>query len=60
MMTGHAQGRPNTVGFDHKGRTYHFGASLSEQEVLRLVKTIRLKVSIREDWSEVEPLPVVK
>jgi hypothetical protein len=54
------QGRPNTVGFDYKGRTYHFGTSLSEQEVLRLIKTIRLKVSIREDWSEVEPLPVAK
>jgi hypothetical protein len=48
------------VGFDYMGRTYQFGARLSEQEVLRLIKTIRLKVSIREDWSEVEPLPVVK
>jgi hypothetical protein len=57
---GHGQRRPDTVGFDYKGRTYHFGASLSEQEVLRLIKTIRLKVSIREDWSEVDPLPVVK
>ena len=54
------QGRPDMVGFDYKGRTYHFGASLSEQEVLRLIKTIRLKVAIRDDWSEVEPLPVGK
>jgi hypothetical protein len=53
------QGRPDMVGFDYKGRTYHFGTSLSEQEVLRLIKTIRLKVPIREDWSEVDPLPVV-
>jgi hypothetical protein len=56
----HGSRRPDTVAFDHKGRTYHFGAGLSEQEVLRLIKTIRLKFAIREDWSEVEPLPVVK
>ena len=54
------QGRPDMVSFDYKGRTYRFGASLSEQEVLRLIKTIRLKVPIRDDWSEVEPLPVGK
>jgi hypothetical protein len=52
--------RSDRVGFDCNGRTYQFGARLSEQEVLRLIKTIRLKVSIREDWSEVEPLPVRK
>jgi hypothetical protein len=51
---------PDRVAFDHKRRTFHFGASLSEQEVLRLIKTIQTKVSIREDWNEVEPLPVVR
>jgi hypothetical protein len=57
---GHWQRPPDMVGFDYKGRNYHIGASLSEQEVLRLIKTIRLKVAIRDDWSEVEPLPVVR
>jgi hypothetical protein len=56
---GNGRPRPDSVAFDHEGRTYRFGISLSEQEVLRLIKTIRLKVLIRDDWSEVEPLPVM-
>ena len=52
--------QPDSVAFDHKGRMYRFGINLSEQEVLRMIKTIHLKVLIREDWSDVEPLPVLK
>ena len=56
----HQRRTPDSVAFDYKGRIYRFGIDLSEQEVLRLVKTIRNKVLIREDWAEVEPLPVLK
>ena len=57
----HFARRPlDCVAFDHKGRIYRFGINLSEQEVLHLVKTIHMKVPIREDWAEVEPLPVLK
>jgi len=50
--------RPKSVGFDYKGRTYHFGEHLSEHEIARLIKTIRSRFPIRDDWREVDPLPV--
>jgi hypothetical protein len=50
----------DTVAFDHNGRTCRIGHGLSEQEVMRLVKTIRSRFPIGDDWSEVEPLPVVR
>jgi hypothetical protein len=43
---------------DYEGRIHHFGVGLSEQEVLRIVLTIRLRFPIRNDWDDVEPLPV--
>ncbi len=52
--------RPNSVAFDHKGKTYRFGCALTEPEVMRLIKTIRSRFPIRDDWSEAEPLPVMK
>ena len=55
----HRHEAPDSLAFEHKGRMYRFGINLSEQEVLRLVKTIRTKVQIRDDWAEVEPLPVL-
>ena len=54
----HPRSRARSVAFDHQGRTYHFGVGLSEQEVMRLIKTIRTRFPIRDDWNEVEPLPV--
>jgi hypothetical protein len=45
-----------SVAFDHGGRTYHFGSGLSLDEARRLVKTIRARFPIRDDWDNVEPL----
>jgi hypothetical protein len=53
-------GRSNSVAFEHRGLTYHFGTGLSEQEVVRLVKTIRSRFLIRDDWNDAEPLPVIQ
>ncbi len=55
----HARRRPDAVAFDHNGRTYRFGHRLSEQEVMRLIKTIRSKYPIRDAWDDAEPLPVI-
>jgi hypothetical protein len=52
--------RPDMVAFDHNRRTYRFGHGLSEQEFMRLIKTIRSRFPIRDDWNDVEPLPVVR
>jgi hypothetical protein len=52
--------RPTSIKFDHKGKTYQFGCLLSEPEVMRLIKTIRSRFPIRDDWSEAEPLPVIR
>jgi hypothetical protein len=46
--------------FEHGGQTHYFGSGLSEHELVRLVKTIRSRLPIRDDWNDVEPLPVVK
>jgi hypothetical protein len=51
--------RRNAVAFEHGGRTHHFGIGLSEHEVVRLVKTIRSRFPIRDDWSDAEPLPII-
>jgi hypothetical protein len=50
---------PNAVLFEHGGQTHHFGSGLSKHELVRLVKTIRSKLPIRDDWNDVESLPVV-
>ncbi len=53
--------RPSEVAFDvERAGTYQFGYGLSELEVTRLVKTIRDRFSIRDDWKEVEPLPIAR
>ena len=52
------RGRSTAVAFDHRNRTYQFGVGLSEAEVMRLIKTIRSRFPIRDDWNEAEPLPV--
>ena len=54
----HYLSRSTAVAFDHKDRTYRFGVGLSEPEVMRLIKTIRSRFPIRDDWNEAEPLPV--
>ncbi len=51
-------GRAAAVAFDHRDRTYRFGFGLSGPEVMRLLKTIRSRFPIRDDWSEAEPLPI--
>ncbi len=51
-------GRTSVVAFDYKNKTYQFGIGLSETEVMRLIKTIRERFPIRDDWKEAEPLPV--
>jgi hypothetical protein len=54
-------GRPSEVAFDmERGGTHQFGYGLSELEVARLVKTIRDRFPIRDDWKEVEPLPIAR
>ena len=55
---GEARGRPSAVAFDYETKTYQFGFGLSESEVMRLIKTIRERFPIRDDWKEAEPLPV--
>jgi hypothetical protein len=55
-----AKHHPTSITFDHKGETYQFGCALSEPEVMRLVKTIRSRFPIRDDWNEAEPLPVIR
>jgi hypothetical protein len=50
----------NAVLFEQGRQTRHFGSGLSEQELVRLVKTIRSRLPIRDDWNDVEPLPFVK
>lgn len=52
-------GSPNAVAFEHGGRTHHFGVGLSAHEVVRLVKTIRSRFPIRDDWNDAEPLPII-
>jgi hypothetical protein len=52
------RGRPSAVAFDFQNRTFQFGVRLSESEVMRLIKTIRERFPIRDDWREAEPLPV--
>jgi hypothetical protein len=52
--------RADSVVFDYRGKTYRIGYQLYESEAIRLVKTIRERFPIRDDWSEAEPLPVVK
>jgi hypothetical protein len=52
--------RPSSVAFDYKGKTYQFGCALSAPEVMRLIKTIRTRFPIRDDWNEAEPLPVIR
>ncbi len=53
--------RPSEVAFDvQRAGTHRFGYGLSELEVTRLVKTIRDRFPIRDDWKEVEPLPVTR
>jgi hypothetical protein len=53
--------RPSQVAFDvDRCGTYQFGYGLSELEVARLVKTIRDRFPIRDDWKEVEPLPIAR
>jgi hypothetical protein len=47
------------VAFDSGGRTHHFGVGLSENEVARLVKTIRQRFPIKDEPDDVEPLPVL-
>jgi hypothetical protein len=53
------ENQPCALAFDHGGRTHHFGVGLSEYEVNRLVKTIRTRYRIPDDWDDVEPLPVI-
>ncbi len=57
-----AQGRavPSAVAFDYQNKTSQFGVGLSESEVMRLIKTIRERFPIRDDWKEAEPLPVLR
>jgi hypothetical protein len=56
-----AVGPPSEVVFDlERGGTHRFGYRLSELEVARLVKTIRDRFPIRDDWKEVEPLPIAR
>ena len=50
--------RSSSVVFDYETKTYQFGFGLSESEVMRLIKTIRERFPIRDDWKEAEPLPV--
>jgi hypothetical protein len=54
------EGSSSALAFDHGGKTHYFGNGLSEYEVKRLVKTIRLRFPIPEDPDDVEPLPVIK
>ena len=56
----HGQRHPDMVAFDHKSRTYRFGKGLSEQEIMRLIKTIQSRFPIPEAWNDVEPLPVLE
>ncbi len=57
---GDARLRSSAVAFDYRTKTYQFGDGLSEGEVMRLIKTIRERFPIRDDWKEAEPLPVVR
>ncbi len=54
----------SAVVFEHGGKIHRFGTGvgvpLSKQEVVRLVKTIRLRFPIRDDLDDAEPLPVVE
>jgi hypothetical protein len=57
---GEARLRSSAVAFDYRTKTFQFGVGLSEGEVMRLIKTIRERFPIRDDWKEAEPLPVVR
>ena len=50
----------NSVVFEYGGRCYRFGAGLSEEEVLRMVRTIRDRFRIKDHVDDVEPLPVLR
>ncbi len=50
--------RSSSVACDYDTKKYQFGFGLSESEVMRLIKTIRERFPIRDDWKEAEPLPV--
>jgi hypothetical protein len=41
---------PNAVAFDYRGRTYEFGSGLSDHEIARLIKTIRARFPIQDEW----------
>jgi hypothetical protein len=45
-----------SIAFDHAGGTQRFGTQLPETESRRLIKTIKDRYKIQEDWDE--PLPV--
>jgi hypothetical protein len=51
-------GQPCAIAFEHGARTHFFGRGLDRDEAARLVKTIRTKFPIRNDWDDAEPLPV--
>jgi hypothetical protein len=60
-LRNHGRDRPSEVAFDTQhGGTYRFGYGLSELEVTRLVRTIRDRFPIRDDWKEAEPLPMTR
>jgi hypothetical protein len=62
LTRGSSEGTPvaNSVVFEYGGRCYHFGTGLSEEEVLRLVRTIRDRYRIKDHVDDVEPLPVLR
>ena len=49
--------RTGVIAFDHGGKTHSFANGLSSYEIVRLVKTIRMKVRIPDDLDDAEPLP---
>ncbi len=66
IVYSHARGSPegpnlaNSVVFDYGRKLHRFGTGLSEEEVLRMVKTIRDRFRIKDHVDDVEPLPVVR
>jgi hypothetical protein len=55
-----AEGTPvaNSVVFESDRRFHHFGTGLSEEEILRMLKTIRDRFRIKDHVHDVEPLRV--
>ncbi len=53
-----ANGLVGTVAFDWRGKTYRFGAGLSETDAKRLILTIRNYFPIEDD--ALEPFPVTR